>query len=187
MFCCFCLNILNRHDCYSVSVSLEWNSTIWWRQVTVVRTWIHAQGQLRCSEALSHIQYNLHAFMVVNNYRNKRDFSLWNFLGKGYMPRKMLVSYMYFWGDKYINVINCNLSAHLVWGLLWANTSLNCHSSKFKILIFCCESHKDLSMSVLIIWWPYISTVLFTWWFSFMFTYHIPEHLIMCIGLVTRT
>lgn len=116
-----------------------------------------------------------------------RDFSLWNFLGKGYMPRKMLVSYMYFWGDKYINVINCNLSAHLVWGLLWANTSLNCHSSKFKILIFCCESHKDLSMSVLIIWWPYISTVLFTWWFSFMFTYHIPEHLIMCIGLVTRT
>ena len=112
MFCSFCLNILNRHDCYSVSVSLEWNSTIWWWQVTVVRTWIHAQGQLRCSEALCHIQYNLHAFMVVNNYRNKRHFSLWNFLGKGYMPRKMLVSYMYFWGDKYINVINCNLKCH---------------------------------------------------------------------------
>lgn len=124
--------------------------------------------------------------MVVNNYRNKRDFFLWNFFGKGYMFRKMLVSYMYFWGDKYINVINCNLSVYLVWGFLWVNIFFNCYSFKFKILIFCCESYKDFLMLVLIIWWFYISIVLFIWWFLFMFIYYIFEYLIMCIGFVIR-
>ena len=61
---CFGFCILNRYDCYSVPVSLEWNTTLWRRQVTVNRTSIHAQGQLWYSGALSHIQYICHMFML---------------------------------------------------------------------------------------------------------------------------
>ena len=168
MFCCFCFVVclLNRHDCYSVPVSLEWNSTNWWRQVTTVRTSIHAQGQLWCSGALGHIQYNLHvhAFGIFNNIIvQTRDISSHK-ISLGRLTCFARCWYASFEGTSTwdINIINNIVTQNFVCHEAFCkqtHVSLNLHSPKVKILIFRGNNHIDLLMSVLRIWWPYIGTV----------------------------
>lgn len=111
-----------------------------------------------------------YASVVFYDYRNKKHFSPGiKVISLGSVTFFARCWKVYFWGEKYmdINVHVIVTKTFLCCVAFFKQTlplTLTVPSSKF--FFFHSDSHADLLMSVLIIWWLYITTVSLSWWFS---------------------